>query len=108
MAYTTIDDPSKYFQVALYTGNGNDDKSIPFIKITKEPYPQVLLVRKIIKDGSKYYGPFTDTKRLRLILKALYKIFQKHTTQNDPPKLHYVLNKKTHLRVRKSRVRKIN
>ena len=30
MAYTTIDDPSKYFQVALYTGNGNDDKSIPF------------------------------------------------------------------------------
>ena len=30
MAYTTIDDPSAYFQVAVYTGNGNDDKSIPF------------------------------------------------------------------------------
>ncbi len=30
MAYTTIDDPSQYFQIALYTGNGNDDKVITF------------------------------------------------------------------------------
>ena len=52
-----------------------DDKTYPFIRITKEPYPQVVLTRKIIKDGSKYYGPFTDVKQLRITLKALYKVF---------------------------------
>ena len=52
-----------------------DDKSYPFIRITNEPYPQVILTRKIIKDGSKYYGPFTDVGRLRMILKGLHKVF---------------------------------
>ena len=52
-----------------------DDKSYPFIRITNEPYPQVFITRNIIKDGSKYYGPFTDSRRLRMILKALNKIF---------------------------------
>jgi len=52
-----------------------DDKTYPFIRITKEPYPQVVLTRKIIKDGSKYYGPFTDVARLRKTLKLLYKVF---------------------------------
>ena len=52
-----------------------DDKSYPFIRITNEPYPQVLLTRKIIRDGSKYFGPFTDVRRLRFILKALHKVF---------------------------------
>ena len=53
-----------------------DDKTYPYIKITNEPFPQVVLTRKIIKDGSKYYGPFTDIARLRVTLKALYKVFQ--------------------------------
>jgi len=52
-----------------------DDKTYPFIRITKEPYPQVLLTRQVVKDGSKYYGPFTDVGRLRMTLKALYKVF---------------------------------
>ncbi len=52
-----------------------DDKSFPFIRITNEPYPQVLLTRKIEKDGSKYFGPYTDVKNLRYSLKALHKIF---------------------------------
>ena len=52
-----------------------DDKSFPYIKITKEPFPQVLLIRKVIKDGSKYFGPFTDVKMLRNIMKALRKAF---------------------------------
>lgn len=52
-----------------------DDKTYPFIRITNEPYPQVLLTRKIVKDGSKYYGPFTDVGRLRMTLKALHKVF---------------------------------
>ena len=52
-----------------------DDKSYPFIRITKEPFPQVLLTRKVVSDGSKYYGPFTDVGRLRMTLKALHKVF---------------------------------
>jgi len=52
-----------------------DDKSYPYIQITKEPFPQVLLTRKIKKDGSKYYGPYTDSRRLRTILKVMHKVF---------------------------------
>ena len=52
-----------------------DDKTYPFIRITNEPYPQVLLTRKIINDNSKYYGPFTDVKHLRTTMKALHELF---------------------------------
>jgi excinuclease ABC subunit C len=52
-----------------------DDKSYPYIQITNEPFPQVLLTRKVNKDNSKYYGPFTDSHRLRKILKVLHKVF---------------------------------
>ena len=52
-----------------------DDKSYPYIQITNEPFPQVLLTRKVNKDDSKYFGPFTDAHRLRKILKVLHKVF---------------------------------
>lgn len=52
-----------------------DDKSYPFIQITKEPFPQVLLTRKVKQDGSHYLGPYTDVKRLRETLQVLHKIF---------------------------------
>jgi len=58
-----------------YNVDLKDDKSFPFIRITNEPYPQVLLTRKIVKDGSKYFGPYTDVKNLRYSLKALHTIF---------------------------------
>ena len=52
-----------------------DDKTYPFIKITNEPYPQVIITRQIKKDGSKYYGPFTDVYRLRSMMNVLSKVF---------------------------------
>ncbi|MEE9571425.1 MAG: excinuclease ABC subunit UvrC, partial [Candidatus Neomarinimicrobiota bacterium] len=52
-----------------------DDKSFPYIRVTKEPYPQVFLTRKIIKDGSKYFGPYTNIAILRQSLKALRRTF---------------------------------
>lgn len=52
-----------------------DDKSYPFIRITNEPYPQVFLTREVVKDGSKYFGPFTDVRHLRKTLKALNRVF---------------------------------
>ena len=59
-----------------YNINLRDDKSYPFIRITKEPYPQVFITRKIIRDGSRYFGPFTDSRQLRIMLKAINKLFQ--------------------------------
>jgi len=52
-----------------------DDKAYPFIKITNEPYPQVIITRNVLKDGSKYYGPFTDVSRLRSIMNVIAKVF---------------------------------
>ena len=52
-----------------------DDKTYPFIRITKETYPQVFITRTIVQDGSKYFGPFTDSKQLRIMLKAINKLF---------------------------------
>ena len=52
-----------------------DDKAYPFIKITNEPYPQVIITRNVVKDGSKYYGPFTDVNRLRSIMNVLASVF---------------------------------
>ena len=58
-----------------YNINLRDDKSFPYIRITKEPYPRVFITRKIIRDGSKYFGPYTDVRHLRRSLKAVHRIF---------------------------------
>ena len=52
-----------------------DDKSYPYIRITNESFPQVLLTRKIVNDGSRYFGPFTEVYNLRETLKVIHKIF---------------------------------
>lgn len=58
-----------------YNVSLKDDKSFPYIRITKEPYPRVFITRNIIRDGSKYFGPYTDVLHLRRSLKAVHKIF---------------------------------
>jgi excinuclease ABC subunit C len=53
-----------------------DDKRYPFIKLTlKEPFPRLLVTRDLVKDGSKYVGPYTDTRALRKTLRLLEWIF---------------------------------
>ncbi|MEE8335044.1 MAG: excinuclease ABC subunit UvrC [Candidatus Neomarinimicrobiota bacterium] len=52
-----------------------DDKTFPYIRITNEPYPRIFITRNIIKDGSKYFGPYTNIHLLRQSLKAVHKIF---------------------------------
>jgi len=59
----------------FYNVNLKDDKSFPFIRITNEPFPRVFITREIIKDGSKYFGPYTDVIYLRRTLKAIRRIF---------------------------------
>ena len=52
-----------------------DDKSYPFIRITKEPFPRVFKTRQVIKDGSTYFGPYTDGTYLYHLLKTLRSVF---------------------------------
>jgi len=52
-----------------------DDKSYVYIKITKEDFPRVQIVRKIEKDGAKYIGPKTAKHKVQETLKVLKKIF---------------------------------
>ena len=59
----------------FYNINLRDDKSFPYIRITKEPYPRVFITRTIIRDGSRYFGPYTDVIYLRRTLKAIRTIF---------------------------------
>ncbi len=58
-----------------YNVNLKDDKSYPYIVITNEPFPRVFVTRRIRRDGSHYYGPYTDVKNVRAALKAVREIF---------------------------------
>lgn len=55
-----------------------DDKHYPYVKITKttEEFPRILIVRKVENDKNIYFGPFTDTTRLRLVVSSLRKILK--------------------------------
>jgi len=59
-----------------YNINLKDDKSFPYIKITNEPFPQIYYTREIVRDGSKYFGPFTEVKSMKNTLDLLKKIFK--------------------------------
>src|SRR5690554_3046924 len=53
-----------------------DDKSYPYIKITlQEPYPRVLITRRVLKDGSKYFGPYTSSFSVKNTLEAIKKAY---------------------------------
>lgn len=58
-----------------YNVNLKDDKSYPYIVITNEPYPRVFVTRQVRRDGSRYFGPYTDVKNVRAALKAVRDIF---------------------------------
>ena len=59
-----------------YNVNLKDDKSYPYIRVTKEPYPQVYPTRDVIQDGSKYFGPYTDVKSMKISLRMINKLFK--------------------------------
>ncbi|MFH1145288.1 MAG: excinuclease ABC subunit UvrC [Candidatus Eisenbacteria bacterium] len=57
-----------------------DDKRFPFLKIdVQDPFPRLVLTRRIVPDGSRYFGPFTHVKELRHLLRTLRKIFPLRT-----------------------------
>ena len=57
-----------------------DDKSYPYIKLTvREEYPRVFAVRRLIEDGSRYFGPYADVGAMRRTLDFLRKVFPLRT-----------------------------
>lgn len=56
-----------------------DDKSYPWIVVTNELYPRVFLTRQHVRDGSKYYGPYTNTAVARTVLELISEIYPVRT-----------------------------
>ena len=59
-----------------YNVNLKDDKSFPFIKVTNEPYPRAFSTRRVVRDGSKYFGPYTNVKNMKAALRMINQIFK--------------------------------
>lgn len=59
-----------------------DDKSYPWIVVTKEHYPRVFLTRTRIKDGSKYYGPYTNTGVAKAVLNLIRELYPVRTCRH--------------------------
>ncbi len=53
-----------------------DDKTYPFIRITNEEFPKIFFTRNVVRDGSKYLGPYTDLKKVKFLLHNIRNIFQ--------------------------------
>ncbi|TYP56764.1 excinuclease ABC subunit UvrC [Thermosediminibacter litoriperuensis] len=61
-----------------------DDKQYPYIKITlNEPFPRIEVVRKIKKDGARYFGPYVDAGAMREAIDVLRKIFPVRSCKKD-------------------------
>ena len=56
-----------------------DDKQYPHLKMTNEPFPKVVITRKIVKDGASYYGPMLPAALARRTLELVNKAFQLRT-----------------------------
>ena len=52
-----------------------DDKSYPYIRLTNEEYPRIFATRNVIRDGSKYFGPITEVRNLKQVLKLVRTLF---------------------------------
>src|SRR5699024_7470410 len=70
-----------------------DDKSYPYLKITNEKDPQLIVTRKVKKDGGKYFGPYTNVIAARETKKLLDRIYplRKCSNPKGKPCLYYHL-----------------
>ena len=60
-----------------------DDKTYPWLVIKKERFPRVFLTRKMIKDGSEYYGPYTSVRTVRTLLELVKTLYPIRTCNYD-------------------------
>ena len=69
-----------------------DDKSYPYVKVTvQEEFPRVFITRRVVKDGARYFGPYTNATAVHESLKLLRRLFPLRTcrTLQDRPCLEY-------------------
>lgn len=52
-----------------------DDKTYPYIRITAEEYPRIFSTRKVVRDGSMYFGPYTDVQYMHFLLNTIRSLF---------------------------------
>src|SRR5437773_4525712 len=65
-----------------------DDKSYPHIKVTvHEPFPRVYVTRRLVNDGSRYFGPYTDVAQMHRALNVVKRIFTVRSCNYDLPKV---------------------
>jgi excinuclease ABC subunit C len=63
-----------------------DDKHFPYLKVTiQETYPRLLVVRRVEKDGAKYFGPYTDVQAMRRLATFAKRIFRMRDCQKNLP-----------------------
>ncbi len=60
-----------------------DDKSYPWICIKKEPFPRIFSTRRMVKDGSEYFGPYTSFKTVHTILDLIKELYPLRTCNFD-------------------------
>jgi excinuclease ABC subunit C len=70
------------FNIAL-----RDDKSYPYIKVTvQEPFPRVVVTRRLEADGARYFGPYTDVGAMRRALNVVKQLFTVRSCRYDMPR----------------------
>ena len=52
-----------------------DDKKYPYIRITAEPFPRIFATRDVVRDGSRYLGPYSNVRAMHTTLDMLRKVF---------------------------------
>ena len=60
-----------------------DDKSYPYICVKNEHFPRVFMTRNLVKDGSKYFGPYTSVRMVRVILDMFRQLYRLRTCRYD-------------------------
>ena len=60
-----------------------DDKSYPWLCIKKEPFPRIFATRRMVKDGSEYFGPYTSFKTVNTILELIKELYPLRTCNYD-------------------------
>ncbi len=58
-----------------YNINLKDDKSYPYLRITADRFPRVMITRNLVRDGSRYFGPYPDVSAVRETVRLLRRLF---------------------------------
>jgi excinuclease ABC subunit C len=65
-----------------------DDKTFPYIKLTNEKFPRVYVTRRLIKDGSTYYGPYFPGNLAHRLVHFIHRHFKVPSCKVDFPRVH--------------------